>query len=89
MQEVVVFIGLQGAGKSTFHAQRFAESHVLISKDRFRNNRRPGLYFEEYQKDGYDPKRRQAVTATRRRVKVDGDLPLGEDYARFIARMVS
>jgi predicted kinase len=41
MLEVIVFIGLQGAGKSTFHGQRFASTHVLISKDCFRNNRRP------------------------------------------------
>lgn len=36
-----MLIGLQGAGKTTFAAQRFAETHVLISKDRLRNNRRP------------------------------------------------
>ena len=39
--EVVVLIGFQGAGKSTFRAQRFAETHVLVSKDLLRNNRRP------------------------------------------------
>jgi predicted kinase len=41
MLEVIVFIGLQGAGKSTFYSQRFALTHVLVSKDRMRNNRRP------------------------------------------------
>jgi predicted kinase len=39
--ELVMLIGLQGAGKTTFAGQRFAETHVLISKDRLRNNRRP------------------------------------------------
>jgi predicted kinase len=39
--EVVVLIGLQGAGKTTFYEQRFAATHVLVSKDRLRNNRRP------------------------------------------------
>jgi predicted kinase len=39
--EVVLFIGLQGAGKSTFYQTHFAATHVLVSKDRFRNNRRP------------------------------------------------
>ena len=39
--ELVILIGLQGAGKTTFARQRFAETHVLISKDRLRNNRRP------------------------------------------------
>jgi predicted kinase len=39
--ELIIFIGLQGAGKSTFYRTRFAETHVHISKDNFRNNRRP------------------------------------------------
>jgi predicted kinase len=39
--EVVVFIGLQGSGKSTFYRARFASTHVLVSKDLFRSNRRP------------------------------------------------
>ncbi len=39
--ELVIFIGLQGAGKSSFYRARFAASHVLVSKDRMRNNRRP------------------------------------------------
>jgi predicted kinase len=73
MLEVVVFIGLQGAGKSTFREQRFGASHALISKDRFRNN---------------NPQLGQAVTATRRRVKVDRELPLGDEYAAFIAGLL-
>ncbi len=39
--EVVIFSGLQGAGKSSFYRARFATTHVLVSKDLFRNNRRP------------------------------------------------
>jgi predicted kinase len=39
--EVVVLIGFQGAGKTTFYEQRFAGTHALVSKDRLRNNRRP------------------------------------------------
>jgi predicted kinase len=41
MLEVVILIGFQGAGKSTFRAQRFGDTHVLVSKDLLRNNRRP------------------------------------------------
>jgi predicted kinase len=40
-REVVILVGLPGAGKSTFFRQRFAERHVHISKDDFPNNRRP------------------------------------------------
>ena len=39
--DLVMLIGLQGAGKTTFAGQRFRDTHVLISKDRLRNNRRP------------------------------------------------
>src|SRR5262245_56445074 len=41
MLEVVVLIGFQGAGKSTFRAQRFGEDYAVVSKDMLRNNRRP------------------------------------------------
>ena len=41
MLEVVILIGFQGAGKSTFRAQHFAATHTLVSKDLLRNNRRP------------------------------------------------
>jgi predicted kinase len=39
--ELVILIGLQGSGKSTFYRQRFAQTHELVSKDLLRNNRRP------------------------------------------------
>jgi predicted kinase len=41
MSELVLLVGLQGAGKSTLYAQRFAATHELVSLDRLRNNRRP------------------------------------------------
>jgi predicted kinase len=34
--DVVILIGLQGAGKSTFFRTYFADTHVHISKDNFR-----------------------------------------------------
>jgi predicted kinase len=39
--ELVILIGLPGAGKSTFSRQRFAESHVSVSKDDLRRARQP------------------------------------------------
>lgn len=35
--EVVIFVGLQASGKTTFYRTRFAMTHVHISKDNFRN----------------------------------------------------
>lgn len=33
MMEAVIFVGVQGAGKSTFYRERFFDTHVLISLD--------------------------------------------------------
>jgi predicted kinase len=37
--ELILFIGLQASGKSTFFRSRFATTHVCVSKDQFRNNK--------------------------------------------------
>jgi predicted kinase len=37
--ELVVFVGLQASGKSTFFRERFAGSYQHVSKDLFPNNR--------------------------------------------------
>ena len=39
--EVAILVGLQRAGKTTFYRERLAATHVHVSKDNFRNNRRP------------------------------------------------
>jgi predicted kinase len=38
--ELVLFIGLQGSGKSSFYRERFAGTHVLVSKDLWPHARR-------------------------------------------------
>ena len=37
--ELVIFVGLQASGKSTFFRERFAATHEHVSKDLLRNNR--------------------------------------------------
>jgi predicted kinase len=37
--EVVIFVGLQASGKSSFLRERFAATHEHVSKDLFRNNK--------------------------------------------------
>jgi len=39
--EVVILIGLPGAGKSTFYRQRLASTHAHVSRDNFVNHRNP------------------------------------------------
>jgi predicted kinase len=37
--ELVIFVGLQASGKSTFFREQFATTHELVSKDLFPNNK--------------------------------------------------
>lgn len=37
--ELVIFVGLQASGKSTFFRERFAATHEHVSKDLLRNNK--------------------------------------------------
>lgn len=37
--ELVIFIGVQASGKTTFFQEYFAQTHTLVSKDCFRNNK--------------------------------------------------
>jgi predicted kinase len=39
MMELIIFVGLQGSGKSTFYRTYFAQTHELVSKDLFTNNK--------------------------------------------------
>src|SRR5438552_19148705 len=39
--ELIILVGLQGSGKSTFYQTFFPSTHDWVSKDRFRNNRNP------------------------------------------------
>jgi predicted kinase len=44
MMELVILIGLQAAGKTTFRQRRFDRTHIVVSKDNFSNNRSPALF---------------------------------------------
>jgi len=48
-----------------------------------------GLYWEAFEREGYDPKLGQKVVTTRRRIKVDRELPMAEEYAARISRMMA
>ena len=45
--ELVIFVGLQASGKSTFFREGFAATHEHVSKDLFRNNRNRNRRQEE------------------------------------------
>src|SRR5690349_2811421 len=74
--ELVILSGLQASGKSTFAAERFAATHVHVSKDRLRNNPKP------------ERRQHQLVAealAAGRSVVVDNTNPTAEDRAALIA----
>jgi predicted kinase len=39
--EVIIFVGLQASGKTSFYRANFAATHVHVSRDNFPNHRRP------------------------------------------------
>jgi predicted kinase len=44
--EAVIFIGIQGSGKSTFFKERFFDSHIRLNLDMLRTKHREKLMFE-------------------------------------------
>lgn len=44
--EVVIFVGIQGAGKSTFCKEKFFDSHMRINLDMLRTRYREAILFE-------------------------------------------
>jgi tRNA(His) 5'-end guanylyltransferase len=46
------------------------------------------LYWETYQREGYNPKLGQKVLTARRRIQADRELPVGADYATWIGRLL-
>lgn len=47
-----------------------------------------GLYWESYEKEGFNPITSQKTTAVRQRIKVDLELPLKEAYDDFIQQIL-
>ena len=47
-----------------------------------------GLYWEEYQKSSVNPQNGAGVNATRRRIKVDDELPMKDEYSEFVLNLL-
>ena len=75
MLELVIFIGLQASGKSTFFRGRFGATHELISKDLFPNNRNRNRRQEELI---------EAALSAGRPVVVDNTNPTVEDRRTLV-----
>lgn len=70
--QLVLFIGLQACGKSTFYQQRFADTHVRINLDMLKTRHREHLLFE-------------ACLAGQQPIVIDNTNPTPEERARYIA----
>jgi predicted kinase len=71
MTEAVVFVGVQGSGKSTFYRERFFDTHVRINLDMLRTRLREQLLLT-------------ACLTGKQSFVIDNTNPLPGDRARYI-----
>jgi predicted kinase len=70
--EMIVFCGIQGAGKSVFYAERFAQTHVRLNLDMLRTGNRQDILLH-------------ACLAAQQPVVMDNTNPLARQRRRFSA----
>ena len=69
--DAVIFIGIQGAGKTSFYRERFFDTHVRISLDMLRTRHREQLLLD-------------SCLLARQSSVVDNTNPLAADRQRYI-----
>jgi predicted kinase len=69
--EAVLFVGIQGSGKTTFYRQQFFDTHVRISLDMLKTRRREELLLA-------------ACLQAKQPFVIDNTNPLAADRARYI-----
>ncbi len=69
--ELIIFIGLQASGKSSFYRARFSHSHLRLNLDMLRTRHREKLLFE-------------ACLSSKTSCVIDNTNPHPEDRARYI-----
>ena len=84
---------VEGATKA-LHKLSVAEKNELLWQRGVNFNELPlwqrrgvGLYWESYGKPARNPLTGEEVLATRRRLKVDAELPMKEDYGVFVRKL--
>ena len=70
--EAVIFVGVQGSGKSSFYREHFSDTHLRINLDMLKTRHRERLLFE-------------ACLAAKQSFVVDNTNPLASDRARYVA----
>jgi len=69
--EAIIFVGVQGAGKTTFYRERFFDTHVRISLDMLKTRERERTLVT-------------ACLASKQPFVIDNTNPTAEDRARYI-----
>ncbi len=69
--EAIIFIGIQGAGKSTFYREKFLDSHIRINLDMLKTRHREKIIL-------------QACLEAKQKFVVDNTNPTVEDRSRYI-----
>ena len=75
--DVIIFIGLQSAGKSTFYQKYFATTHVYISKDQLTRSK-------TMNKDAKQSQLLAKALQAERSVAIDNTNPTVQDRAQLI-----
>jgi tRNA(His) guanylyltransferase len=76
--------------KSAAYGNEFLFQQGINFNDLPRWQRRGvGLYWESFEKKGTDPRTGKTALATRRRVKVDRELPMKDEYGQMLARIIA
>ena len=69
--QAIIFIGIQGAGKSTFYREYFLDTHIRINLDMLKTRHREKLIF-------------QACLSAKQQFVIDNTNPTVEDRKRYI-----
>ncbi len=84
------------AATNALYRLSIADKNELLFQNGINFNEQPswqkrgvGLYWEVYEKEGHNPLTRESVKAFRRRIKVDLELPIKDDYGAFIENLLA
>jgi tRNA(His) guanylyltransferase len=84
-----------GLATSKLHKLSVSDKNELLYQHGVNFNNFPkwqkrgiGIYWESYEKEALNPISGELVSVTRKRTKVDMDLPMKDDYSKFICDLV-
>ncbi len=84
------------AATAALHGRSVAEKNELLFQHGINYNNLPtwqrrgaGLYWEPYKKAGYDPVRQEPTVAQRRRLVLNEELPMKDNYAELIRGLLA